>query len=58
MNPDYMNDVLRHCEDALKEASTRPLTDEEITALRFAAGIPEGRAAARERGKQENFEWQ
>ncbi len=46
------------CAIALREARTRPLTEEEITALRYAAAIPEGRAAARDSGEQmEMSEW-
>ena len=33
------------CETALDEASSRPLTQEEIAALRYAAGIPAPRPA-------------
>lgn len=57
MNQDPMSELFEVCELALAEAAYRPLTQDEIDALRFAAGVPEGRAAAHDCGiQQEIFE--
>jgi hypothetical protein len=36
---DYMADVYQQCDHALIAALYRPLTNDEITALRYAAGV-------------------
>lgn len=45
-------DIERICDEALRAASTRKLTQDEIAALRWASGIPERRPAARDSGKE------
>ena len=49
---DYTTDIERICDEALRAAATRKLTKDEIAALRWAAGIPERRPAARDGGKE------
>lgn len=58
MNQDPMSELYEICECALCAARERALTEDEISALRFAAGVPEGRAAAHDCGRQQEiFEW-
>jgi chorismate mutase len=49
---DYTTDIERICDEALRAASTRKLTQDEIAALRWAAGIPERRPTARDSGME------
>jgi hypothetical protein len=49
---DYTTDIERICDDALRAASTRKLTQDEIAALRWATGIPERRPAAGDSGME------
>jgi chorismate mutase len=49
---DYTTDIERICDEALRAAATRKLTQDEIAALRWAAGIPERRPAARDCGME------
>lgn len=52
MHPeDPMAELFEICDTALEAAHERPLTDDEIHALRFAAGIT-GRAAAHDSSTQ------
>lgn len=56
-NPDDpMADLYELCEYALQCAAFRPLTDDEIHALRYAAAIPEG-APRPVTVAQEEFSW-
>jgi hypothetical protein len=48
----YTTDIERICDEALRAAATRKLTQDEIAALRWAAGIPERRPTARDSGKE------
>jgi hypothetical protein len=42
MDPNYVRVIDLICSDALDAAQSRPLTADEVAALRWAAGIPEG----------------
>jgi hypothetical protein len=58
MNPaNYQADIERICCEALANAGYRPLTNDEIAALRWAAGIAEGAPRPVDSGQGE-FKWQ
>ena len=52
MHPDYVREMERICADALDAAQSRPLTSDEVAALRWAAGIPEGTPRPMNSGKE------
>jgi hypothetical protein len=55
MNPaDPMAELFEICETALSAARERPLTEDEICALKFAAGVPGAHSQDR---RQEHFNW-
>ncbi|MFN7756727.1 MAG: hypothetical protein ACK5RP_04610 [Betaproteobacteria bacterium] len=53
MHPDYVRDMERICADALDAAQSRTLTGDEVAALRWAAGIPEGTPRPMNSGNKE-----
>lgn len=54
---DPMAELYERCALALDAAAQRPLRQDEIDALRYAAAIPEGAPRPVTDGRQESFEW-